>query len=336
MNSATIGFVYNAPCPLACNFCCHTQEVVGPGRAEPANVGPAMVRFAMQESVTDFAFTGGDPFVYYAEIIKIMVDVRRAGVRQPFRMVTSGFWAKSPEMALERLAALAGLGMNNLCVSYDHEHARWVSSEQIRWIAGACRETGVEFLVYGVFWSEGEKLEEMLPAMPGVKMHSNLVTSIGRARELAGEAPRYHLPEETKYTCRQPRHYDITVYPNGDTYPCCSGGFNKEAGLGCGNAFTEPAEAILTRVYTLLHARIAKEIGFDRLYAKVREQDKVLYERLPRFADVDSVCQICRNLRTQPGLQEELAGIYEEMEIEYVLRCVEEHDEKLNLFQTQP
>jgi MoaA/NifB/PqqE/SkfB family radical SAM enzyme len=334
MNTATIGFVYNAPCPLQCNFCCHTQENVGPGRASPDNVLPAILRFAQEPSVTHFAFTGGDPFVYYHEILEILRRAQAAGVRQPFRIVTSGFWAKSAEIARERLAALAAGGLENLCLSYDREHARWVTPEQVEWVRQACHETGVALMIGSVFWSPEEKLSDLLPPMPEVACHTNLVTSIGRAREIVGETPRYNLPDDTKYTCFQPRQYDVTIYPNGDTYPCCSGGFNKEARLYCGDAFTEPTETILTRVYTLFHARLAKEIGFDRLYERVRERNPELYERMPRFADVDSVCQLCRNLRIQPGLQRALEPVYEELEIEYALACIDEDDARLNLFPT--
>jgi Radical SAM superfamily/4Fe-4S single cluster domain len=332
MNRATVGFVYNQPCPLKCDFCCHTREVVGPGRACPENVTPAVLAFATQPSVTRFAFTGGDPFLYIDEIITIMRTAREAGVTQPLQIVTSGFWAKSPEATDTLLATLRALGLDLLSVSYDKQHARWVSPQQIHWIADACHHHNIALGIQGIFWTPGEKVEDLLPDLPGVPMSSELVVSIGRARDKAGEQPRYTRPDEAKYTCSNPRKYDLTIYPNGDVYPCCSGGFNKEAGLLCGNAFTDPPAEILSNVYGNFHARIAKEIGFNVLYSHVQRTDPDLFRRLPTFSSVDSVCQICRDLRTDPSLRQSLAPIYEQIEIDYALACVDEHAAALNLF----
>jgi hypothetical protein len=332
MNRATVGFVYNQPCPLKCDFCCHTTEVVGPGRACPENITPVVLAFATQPAVERFAFTGGDPFLYIDELLSIMSAARDAGVTQPFQIVTSGFWAKSGEATDILLGDLRSLGMDFLCLSYDKQHARWVSPQQVRWIADACSHHDVRLSIHGIFWTPGEKVEDLLPDLPGVPMFSELVVSIGRARAKVGEQPRYGRPDEDKYTCRQPRRYDITVYPNGDVYPCCSGGFNKEAKLLCGNAFTDSAEQILAGVFGNFHARIAKEIGFNTLYSHVQETAPDLFPKLPSFSSVDSVCQICRDLRRDPELQRALEPIYEQMEIDYALSCVDEHAANLNLF----
>jgi MoaA/NifB/PqqE/SkfB family radical SAM enzyme len=336
MNSATVGFVYNQPCPLQCDFCCHTREVVGPGRACPENITPVVLAFATQPSVRRFAFTGGDPFLYIDEIIPIMRSARAAGVAQPFNIVTSGYWAKSAAAADSLLCTLSELGMDVLSVSYDKQHARWVSPQQIEWIADACKRHNIRLSIHGIFWSPEDKVESLLPNVSDVPMYSDLVVSIGRARDKVGEAPRYAVPDEVKFSCHKPRNYDITIYPNGEVYPCCSGGFNKEAKLLCGNAFTDSAEEILGNVYGNFHARIAKEIGFNVLYSHVEESRPDLLSRLTAFSSVDSVCQICRNLRTDPDLQQALRPIYEQMEIDYVLSCVDEHEAGLNLFSGHP
>ena len=111
MNFATVGFIYNYPCPLKCNFCCHTKENVGEGRLHPGNVVPLILDFARYENVRRFAFTGGDPFVYIREILEIMRAARAGGVAQPLHMVTSGYWAKTDAKAQTLLCELAEVGM---------------------------------------------------------------------------------------------------------------------------------------------------------------------------------------------------------------------------------
>jgi MoaA/NifB/PqqE/SkfB family radical SAM enzyme len=282
--------------------------------------------------VRRFAFTGGDPFVYIREILEIMRAARRAGVVQPFHMVTSGYWAKDDIKAQSLLADLAEAGMDLLYVSYDYEHARWVSKEQVHRIALCCQAVGIHLHVYGVFWNTEERVEDLLPDLEGVPMTSEFVTPIGAARPLFNGRPRYKdVPEANKSSCGRCSDYDITIYPNGDVFPCCSGGFNKEAKLHCGNAFQEPAAAIMTKVFGQRHARLAKSIGFLRLRELVAEVDPQLLARMPKFSDVDSVCEMCRDLHKDEVLQKALAPYYDTLEIEYAIKKADAEWDLLDL-----
>lgn len=323
-NVATVGFVYNYPCPLKCDFCCHTLENVGPGRLTPASVTPLLIAFGRQPSVTRFAFTGGDPFIYWKEIRQIMADARQAEVEQPYHIVTSAFWAKTAAATRSRLEALHAVGLDKLYVSYDRQHARWVPADYVYRVADVCSHLDIKLTVYGVFWDQEDRIENLLGPIDGVSFHSDLVVRIGRATDGYGNRPRYALPEESKSSCGGPRNYDITIYPNGDVYPCCSGGFNKQARLECGNVFSDSASSIVRRVYGHFHARIAKEIGFSELYSRIKEVDPEMYRELTPFSDVDSVCELCRDLHSNPILMERLRPLYERLEREYALARVDD------------
>ena len=311
-DAANVGFFYTHACPLRCNFCCHTAEVVGPGRFVPSRLVEIITDFARQPSVARFFFSGGDPFVYFDEIRAIISAAREAGVRQPMHLVTAGYWARSDAETTDLLAALHACGVD-LHVSYDTEHARFVPAANIHRIAEVCARLGMTLKVFGTFWDQTERVEDLLPVFPGVTMQSALVAPVGAARaKFAGR--RYDLDDQTKYSCGGARVYDVGVYPNGDAYPCCSGGFNKEARLACGNVFDDDAATILGHVYQFFHARLAKEIGFDTLYARIRARRPDLLPRLRQFADVDSACEICVSLRASPALTAELSGVYDELQ----------------------
>ena len=322
-NYAIVGFIYNHPCPLKCNFCCHTAEVVGPGKLTPEKVAPVIERFAVHDSVVRFAFSGGDPFLFLDEIMLTMKTVREAGVTQPFHMVTSGYWADSDEVAMDILRPLFDLGMDNLCLSFDREHAKYVPVEYIYRIERTCVQLGIKLEVFGVFWDEGDTVEKVAPGLTHAKTYSDLAMPIGAARNLFLEGARYQQADSKKFSCGKPKVYDVAIYPNGDVFPCCSGGFNKEAKLECGNVFRDESSEILNRVFTNFHVRIAKEIGFNRLYDIVREKRPDLYDRLTPFEAVDSVCEICRNIHASEDLRADLREVYEEMEIDYVLSEVD-------------
>ena len=332
-NYAIVGFIYNHPCPLKCDFCCHTTDVVGSGRLTPAKVVPVAIDFATHDSVIRFAFSGGDPFLFYDDIVAIVSELRANNVREPFHVVSSGYWAISVEEARRKLAPLAGLGMDNICISYDEEHAKIVSPQYIYNIASVCDELGIRLEVFGIFWDPGKKTEDLLPNLAkdgSVAIYTNLAMPIGAARNFFLSGPRYDLPNAKKFSCGKPGVYDIAIYPDGESYPCCSGGFNKEAGLSCGNVFSDTAEDILGRVFSNFHARIAKEIGFDALYEKVKTTLPQIASHLPAFESVDSVCEICSSIYRCKVTLDQLAPVYQDMEVRYILSEVESDWRRIN------
>lgn len=310
----TVAFVYNEPCPLKCDFCCHTKENVGPGKLTPANVIPLVIDYAAQESVDRFVFTGGDPFVYFRDIVTIMKAARQKGVSQPFHIVTSGFWAKRDDIVDQKLRTLRELGMDLLYVSHDLEHAKWVSKEMVYRIESYCDKYGIVLSVYGVFWERGARVRDLLPELKTPNTNEIMVAPIGRAREQWHRIQR-DGPLEDKISCRRPLNYDIAIYPNGDTYPCCSGGFNKEAKLLLGNSFELKAEEILRRCYRDFYVIIAKEIGFDKLITRL--SNTPVARKIPAFEDISTVCEMCKAIRGDPEVYAAVQVEMERMEIEY-------------------
>jgi Radical SAM superfamily/4Fe-4S single cluster domain len=328
-NYAIVGFIYNQPCPLKCNFCCHTHEVVGREQFDSLQLVPILIEFSKHTSVTRFAYSGGDPFLYVDEILQIMSLARAEGVRQPFHMVTSAFWASDPSYATDILTRLKSVGMDALDISYDAEHARFVPVDHIYRAVELCLHNDIRVEVFGTFWHQGETVRDLLPALPEqVPAYSNLVMPVGAARAHFSGA-RYSLPTSVKMSCGKPRVYDVAIYPNGDVFPCCSGGFNKEAKLQCGNIFKDTPAQILQTVFSHFHVRIAKEIGFGKLYDLVSRSWPELKPRLPNCDALDSVCQICHDIHADDELRAALSNVYEQLEIEYAIETVERDFDRL-------
>jgi|GEM_PF-2227621 len=310
----TVGFVYNEPCPLKCDFCCHTKENVGPGKLSPELLGPVIDQFSTIPSVTRFAFTGGDPFVYIHEILSLMRAARAKGVAQPFHIVTSGFWAKSEIGTQSIIYELADAGMDRLYVSYDLEHAKWVTPEQVYRIEDACIKNGVAFCVYGVFWDTSVTVRDLLPDLKTTQVESSLVAPIGRALTAGKKLPRTDMA--SLFSCGKPQDYDLTIYPNGDTYPCCSGGFNKKAKLLLGNVFSDSASDIIAECKSNFLAIVAKEIGFDKLFEKARAMG-VSDDKLPTLGEMHSVCELCSRIGGDEELKSIMADSLTALEIEF-------------------
>ncbi len=115
-----------------------------------------------------------------------------------------------------------------------------------------------------------------------------------------------------KLSCGQPGYYSLSIYPDGAVYPCCSGGFQIEGRLSCGNIHVDPPARILFRASGNLHVRLVKEFGWGLLYEMVARDAPELLAQLPSLEQASGVCEICRDLSLT--LADRLAPIYERIE----------------------
>ncbi len=182
-----VTFVLSHACPLKCDFCCSSKEVVGPGRISRGMIEACLSGFGRHAAVERFAFTGGDPFLFLEDITAAVETARRGGISQPFQIVTSAYWAKSRDQVFRVLERLRQLGLDLVGLSYDREHARWVTPQQIRDVCDAAAALSIRVNLTGVFWDEGDRVERLLPdiaAHPAKVRVLNLpVAPIGEARK---------------------------------------------------------------------------------------------------------------------------------------------------------
>jgi pyruvate-formate lyase-activating enzyme len=311
-------FVLSHACPLKCNFCCSNREVVGPGRIGRAMMEDCLIGFGRERQIERFCFSGGDPFLFLEDIVGALETARGAGVTQPFQIVTSAYWASSPPQVATTIERLQGLGLDLIGLSYDREHARWVTPAQIQLVCDTAARLGIRVNMTGVFWDEGDSVQSMLPILAEhparVRIVNLPVAPIGDARKQAVQ-PRFSTTVSEKLSCGQPGFYSLSIYPDGAVYPCCSGGFQIEGGLSCGNVHSDPPGRILHAASGNFHVRLVKEFGWGVLYELVAREAPELLSALPSLEQASGVCEVCRDLNRD--LKDRLAPIYEPIEIEY-------------------
>ncbi len=317
-DKAFLAFVMSHACPLKCNFCCSTREVVGGGRISRAMLTDCMIRFAPHPAVARFSFTGGEPFLYLDDIKAGIAAARSAGATQPIHIMTSAHWARDRDQVMETLGGLRDLGLDLIGLSYDDEHARWVTKQQIDLVGEAALDLGITVHLIGTFWEPDGRVESLLPdlaARPGAHSYNYPVAEMGRAKRSASWPRRYAIPREDKYSCGRPGIYSLAVYPDGEVYPCCSGGLQIEGKLSCGNVNRDAPDRIVYAALTNFHVRMVKEFGWGILYALVEREAPELLGELPSIDEADGVCVICRDLNL--GFADRLAPIYTKIETEY-------------------
>lgn len=307
----TLVLVYNMACPLKCDHCCHPVEEYGAVKMKPEQAIAWIRQAAQIETCGLVVFTGGEPFLYPRDLEQILDATRDTGLG--FRIVTAAHWAESPEVARARLRPLVERGLTELSVSSDPSHQEFVPASYAENAARAAVELGLKTEISSVFWDPDEQVEDTIDVPLGALSNRGFVVPVGRARNTAEITPeRYRLgPESDRFLgCAESlRHYDVTVYPDGEVYPCCSGGLNIEAELSFGNVHRERLQAVVDRMHADRYARLILNVGLSPIWELAALRFPEVHAQLPALQPYMSICQVCARVHSDPSLLEQLEPV---------------------------
>lgn len=187
------------------------------------------IRTALQQagelgSVEWIFFEGGEPYLYYATLVKGVEMAAQAGYK--VGVVTNGYWATSPEDAVEWLRPLAGK-VQELSVSSDLYHYNERLSQQSQHARLAAENLGLPVGVISI-----ARPEESATSCSGqIPSGESAVIFRGRATEkLASDARKYPWEQFTECPfedLREPGR--VHLDPLGNLHIC--------QGISLGNIF---------------------------------------------------------------------------------------------------
>lgn len=265
---------------------------------------------------------GGEPFLYpgvLAEVIKIS---KRKGIPQ-IGVLTNGYWATNPSIALRKLSQLKQVGLNAIIISTDGLHAEAVSPDLAINAVRAALKVGFNKVTASVAFIPprsvsnpiNDRSEEIWAKLKGnskLLLEENPVTFIGRA---AQELSDYHQPRKLKAAqrCKPPSYiggsFDepqgLEIDPYGWVMIC--------PGFSLGNAHQQPLAKLVEQYGNSGNTlwRIFRKKGPAGLLDLA--QEKGYNQRALHASD----CHLCYEVRKflQPYYPEHLApaGCYNEI-----------------------
>lgn len=316
---------YTLRCPLACDYCCYDCH---PQRTEkmPLALALRLVDEAADLQVfSSIGLTGGEPMLFFDELLHIGDRCKRQGI--PFTIVTSGFWAISPEEAHRKVSLLSERGLTRLSLSHDPSHARFVPRERILNAVKAGRSFGVTTQVVGAFDSDRPDLCRFAPELeefPDALLASTGIARVGRgsqspARVGLGPPGSGSL---ASLACIRQLHHDMVVFYDGRVWPCCSTFNLVTPGLCLGSVYEDSLQTLWQRLNGSLMLRVMKRKGFERLYEIVQEQDPSTRARLPTPMAMEDACSLCHRIFENEALAAALTKIFREYERDRTMRAV--------------
>jgi MoaA/NifB/PqqE/SkfB family radical SAM enzyme len=222
-NIKKIAIVYTFKCSASCDHCCFKctpsyELTLGFERALKC------IDEAAIKNCKHIEFTGGECLLFSDEIIQLVQKVTSLGLNAG--LVTNAYWATSPETARKIVESLANAGLKNMIISADPFHQKFVPLHNVFCAINELLEYKIKVQVNmqrsglrdkecNKIWREINTRIEGKPV--GVKVSE--VGPYGRWRK-----HRYKLPHDFKEqidVCKSV--FELSVFPNGDVFPCCSG-----------------------------------------------------------------------------------------------------------------
>ncbi len=290
-------------CPARCGHCCFSSDIHKKGYLPLEDMLKAIDQAAAFKSLKLVGFTGGDPFLHQDILQKAISHAHSKGLRT--RVVTSAYWAKSPDKADQVLGPLSIAGLNEMTVSYDDSHALYIPADNIKnahyaakrhnviLAINVCREPGS--LIDEAYIREILKIQDDEP----VRIQETWINSTGRANDEASElqkGSRRGHPDARLSPCQHVLR-GPTITPTGKILPCC-GTIPYRQGLEIGTINSNGVDGAIDNAYKNW---VLKWIAFEGPAAVLEQITSGTNFELKLF-DFDGNCQACDELFSNPSM----------------------------------
>ncbi len=136
----SVGLILTYRCNCACEYCYYACDP-SKGGLMPVDMAidtwQALIRLAGDHA--RIHLTGGEPFLYWDHMIKILETAREKHLGPTDMIETNGFWAVTDEIVTQRLTRLDRLGMQRLKISCDLYHQQFVDIALVQRLARVAR-----------------------------------------------------------------------------------------------------------------------------------------------------------------------------------------------------
>jgi hypothetical protein len=178
---------------------------------------------------------------------------------------------------------------------------------------------GVRAVICGSFYDDSTDLRRLFPQYaehPRVSFVNRVVLpDVGRASKQRITAEKYpHTDLVGGDTCYKRLFHDVTVFWDGEVYPCCSVYNRQTPGISYGNVYDSPLADIWDRIAGSLFLRFIKRQGLSALVALLRAEAPDLAPVLPELDRTIGPCHVCNLLMRDPAIARRVHEIFDREE----------------------
>ena len=239
-NFRKIAFGYSIQCNANCEHCVAAEDSV---KNEKMDITRAktIISEMVSAQVKGVSFTAGEPLLFLGDIVELVRMCKRNEIYS--RVVTNGFWAKTPHRADSVVSELKTAGLSQLRISYSRWHQKHVDRENIVFAARSCQKLALDYFISFITdFSEEDELYEQYLRENRLRYFPEPVIYFGRA----GDFDRPKI-----FTDYQANQCDMNPYlsPELDMFACCDAGsrFDQTGFMYLGNLKDSSIESLFQK-----------------------------------------------------------------------------------------
>ncbi|UCC87951.1 MAG: radical SAM protein [Anaerolineales bacterium] len=265
-------------CNFECDHCFAWGSPWQSGTMTLQNIQSILRQAKDSGTVEWIYFEGGEPFLYYAALLKGVREAARMGFQ--VGVVSNSYWATDEDDALECLRPFAGL-VQDLSISSDLYHFSQKLSQQAKNARRAAEQLAIPIGIISIAEVEAQDAKSVIGQLP---VDESGVMYRGRATEkLAVNAKRWPWEEfaECPYEeLREPER--LHVDPYGNLHVC--------QGISIGNLFHRPLSEICQTYDPESHPVVGSLLAGG-------PAELIRYYGLPYAKGYADACHVCYEAR---------------------------------------
>ena len=300
MNYTDIVIVLGSRCNAACDSCCLEADISKQKKLELGVIKRFLESAEGVEQIKTIHFSGGEIFLYYEDFIELVRVCKKIGRRST--AITNAHWATTEEKAYKILCELKKAGLNDIGVSYDEFHSKFIKVDNIRNFIRAAKKAKFKPSIQVILIKgsrNGQWINELGGDLADTLVNFMTCESVGRAAKTINQHEFIREEGVTGKICRKGGTFSVLY--DGSVWPCCSPNiFSTEMSIGNINSDIQTVRDALKKLYDDPFLKILRNRGFD-YYLKACQRKDIL--ELPQY--ITSSCELCEILFAR-GMKETL------------------------------
>lgn len=283
-----------ARCNATCEHCCFSCSPTKKDSLDKDEIIRLVENFSKNEKVKVISFTGGEIFLNYSFLKKLLKIVNSYG--KSSTLISNGFWGKNTEKVISYFEDMKDFGVTNLSISHDDFHAKFVKTEYIKNILEESRKYPEIQVVLNIAVSKSnmgdQVIKELDDSALGIPLTKFPLIPVGEAENLGDNEFQniYSLDNLEMLVCPG---FEPVYHFNGNIYPCCSPAVFDTALLlneSCYQSFDKTIEKMNANL--LLY--IMRKEGFRWIIDIVLNNQEFSHIQIEE--KFSSICSVCRQL----------------------------------------
>ena len=312
-----IGLVMTEQCPVGCRHCLASCTM------EVSDLPPLeahldwIAKVSRVDRCQSICITGGEPFVYFQRLLKVVEGCRRHGLRAT--VFTSAYWATSDEIAAHRLQLLAHAGLSGIAVSADEYHQESIPLANVARVLRASKQRGISPRLSLTYLPRGREVTQVerdlrrelgQRVLEGVQIEAGGIVKGGRACELV--FPGMLPVEQPKLVCNA---LGPTIQRDGTVASCCRGPLPRSSPLVIGDLNAEGYQPIYQRF--LSHPVIPFIQTWGLIEMLERLIDEGLAAELAGYRDAreEQLCELCQAMLSEQAHVSFFAALFHDPDV---------------------